>query len=365
MIKMIHVGDNHIGAVLKSASYAKDFALRRQREIINTLFKVVDYANEKEVNYILLSGDLFDTKNIKLSVVKSVFNKLREFNGIVLIIAGNHDFISPDSFWNTLELSDNIHVFKPGNSVYENINDNLVVYGHSWDSAYIYDQQLNNIELLDKNKINILIAHGDIYNKKSNYLPIDKDELNKKGFDYVALGHIHKHDFIEENIAYSGSLEPLDFGEVGEHGFIYLEFDDKKLTKEFIPFSSREFVVKEYMLNGSTTDADIYEYISNIDTSTNKQKNFYRVIFKGRYNYQLNLNSNDLNNIFKGDFTYIEFINEATLDFDIEELKKINKDNVIGLYIKEFEQLDLTDEVIKKAFEKGLELLLDSKEGSL
>lgn len=364
VLKIIHVADNHIGAALKSSSYAGDFALRRQREIINTLFKVVDYANENDVDYILHSGDLFDTPNMKISDVKSVFRKLGEFNGQVLLIAGNHDFISEDSFWKTINYNDNIYLFNDEVEKIEFKDDNLVVYGHSWNRSYISEKLLNEIDELDKTKRNILIAHGDIYTKESNYLPIDKENLISKGFDYVALGHIHKHEFVTERIAYSGSLEPLDFGETGKHGFIYLEIDDQVKTK-FIPFSEREFIIKEINLNGELSDNDIYNLISGIDSTENKQKNFYRVIFKGRYNHHVNLDVFDLNNIFKDEFTYIEFKNNANLDFDIEQLKEENKDNVIGLFIKKFEDLDFEDEITKKAFNTGLELLLNSKEGLL
>lgn len=364
MIKIIHVADNHIGAALKSATYAGEFALRRQREIIDTLYKVVDYANENDVDYILHSGDLFDTSNMKISVVKSVLKKLGEFKGQVLLIAGNHDFISEDSFWKTIDYQDNIYLFNDEVEKIEFKEDNLVVYGHSWNRAYISDKLLNEITDLDQTKTNILIAHGDIYSKDSNYLPIDKENLLNKGFDYVALGHVHKHEFITKNIAYSGSLEPLDFGETGKHGFIYLEIKDQIKTK-FIPFAEREFVIKEINLNGEMSDNEIYNLVSQIDSDENKAKNFYRIIFKGRYNHHVNLDINDLNKIFKDEFTYVEFKNNANLDFDIEQLKEENKDNVIGLYIKKFADYDLEDEVVKEAFNTGLELLLNSKEGLL
>ena len=51
-------------------------------------------------------------------------------------------------------------------------------------------------------------------------MPLDKNYLDQLGFDYIALGHIHKPIIISDNMAYCGSPEPLDFGEIGEHGII-------------------------------------------------------------------------------------------------------------------------------------------------
>lgn len=365
LIKMIHLSDNHIGAVLESSSYASEFALRRQREIVSTLMKALDYANAENVHYILLSGDLFDRGKIKTSTIASVIRKFSEFNGTVLLIAGNHDYISEESLWANATLPENVYLFPAGLTQKAFPEHNVVFYGHSWDKAAIKTEELAKMPALDTAKINILLAHGDIYSKNHSYLPIDKNNLVKAGFDYVALGHIHKHDFITKNIAYAGSLEPLNFGETGAHGFISLEFKNKKLQTTFIPFAAREFVIKEITLNSAMSDNDLDAIILNIATSTEKAQNFYRVIFRGRYNYQLNLNKADLHTLYKDEFAYIEFVNNATVDFDLKTLREQNKDNVIGLYIKKFDEMETEDEVIKTAFYKGLELLLDSKEGLL
>ncbi|MCK4718094.1 MAG: hypothetical protein KAT70_05435, partial [Thermoplasmata archaeon] len=40
--------------------------------------------------------------------------------------------------------------------------------------------------------------------------------LTQKGFDYVALGHFHRHTEVAKNVVYSGSTERLSFAEAGE-----------------------------------------------------------------------------------------------------------------------------------------------------
>jgi len=363
MINLVHISDIHLGATFKDASFAKEFANIRQNEIMKTLFKTFDYVKDNKIDIFIISGDLFESELIKRSLVENVYKELNKIACEVFIITGNHDPLKKNSVWETMDLNENIHIFDSSLSKIELEDINTVVYGHSWDKFHITDGVFDDIKDIDKTKINLLVAHGDIYDKKSVFLPINKDKLIKYNFDYVALGHIHKPDFIEKNIAYAGSLEPLDFSETGKHGFIKGSIDKEDSSFELIPFSKREFKVFEILIKGEDTWSDVEKRIINVDDQDNRSNDMYRIIFKGRHNYQMNLEKEYLKQILKNEFNYIEFKNEASFDFNIELIKKDNKDNIILKYIERFEQLDLKDPIVKDAFNIGLEELLNSKEG--
>jgi exonuclease SbcD len=68
-------------------------------------------------------------------------------------------------------------------------------------------------------------------------------------WDYVALGHIHKHQNLTEGrsgvppIVYSGSLERIDFGEEGDpKGFCYVQLERHQTQWEFVPVNARPMV---------------------------------------------------------------------------------------------------------------------------
>jgi len=363
MIKIVHISDIHIGASFKSASFAGEFALKRQKEIKETFFKVLKYCDDNHIDVLLISGDMFDTEFMKKSDIDNVYNGLKSIKSKVFIIAGNHDPLKEDSYWNVIKDDDNIHIF--GNSVTSIYDEelNLELYGHSWDSYYIEEEIFASIPKLDPTKINVLVGHGEVNKSKSKYLPINKKNLLSYGFDYIALGHIHKHEFFSDRMAYAGSLEPFDFSETGEHGFIKIELDNESISSEFIPFSKREFVVKEILLTGELSEKDIYDLISNCDSEGKKSLNLYRIILQGRYNYQINLDKNHLKELFNEEFAYVEFKNNAKFDIDIEQIKKENSDNIIGKFIDVFSSLDLENEINRRSFEIGLEELLNAKEG--
>ncbi len=61
----------------------------------------------------------------------------------------------------------------------------------------------NPIHIKNKQKINILITHGSLdsgIDENREYNPLTTKELRELGFDYVALGHIHKPDYVGKNM---------------------------------------------------------------------------------------------------------------------------------------------------------------------
>lgn len=358
-MKLVHVSDVHIGASFKSASYAKDLASLRQLEIKESFFNVLEYCNQNKVDILLISGDLFDSKYVKKSDIDSIVYKLSHLHSKVFMIAGNHDPIISDSYWKYFQNTNNIHVFHSELSFVELPELELRIYGHSWDTYSIEESILDQIPPLDNSWNNILIAHGEVGNKKTKYLPIDIPSLQDKKFDYVALGHIHKHEVFGDNIAYAGSLEPFDFSETGDHGFVEVEIIDKKTTIQFIPFAKRNFVVIPIELSGDLSDVDIIQVMKQYAN----ENDLVRFIFTGRYHHEITISNDYFREVLGEYFFYLECKNNARIDFDIDDILKQNKGNIIEKYITRFQSMDLTDEHIRRAFEIGLEELLLVKEG--
>ena len=104
-----------------------------------------------------------------------------------------------------------------------------------------------------------------------------KSELKQLGFDYIALGHIHKLDYnSEENqrIVYPGSTISLGFDELGQHGMIVGNIEKEKVELEFIPIDNKELKEinvevtnindKEEKLLGGTSYEDVLEGYEDI-----------------------------------------------------------------------------------------------------
>lgn len=362
-IKCIHTGDLHLGMEFKNASFNKQQANIRRLELWETFEKIVNRAEEERCNLLLIAGDLFEDDLCSIGDIKRINEKFKELtNTKVIISAGNHDNISEKSLYKLINWHENVHIFDTtGISKIEFEDINTVVWGYSWSKKEEKEEIIKNLKVDEKNKINILMIHADVINKNTEYLPIDKDLLYNAGFDYIALGHIHKPQFIKENISYCGSPEPLDFGETGEHGIVEGVISSGKTLMKFIPFSKRNFIVKNLNISEEKSYNDIINRIIKIDDIENRSNNFYRIILNGLRDRDINLNYSDLMETVKNEFYYIELIDNTQPDYDLERMEKENSNNIIGHFIRVMKEKGIEDPVNKKALYFGLEALMSEK----
>lgn len=358
-MKFVHTADIHMGMHFSKSSFGR-LAKTRREEIKETFFRLIDYVRKENIELLIIAGDLFEETSIEIDDLKEVDYKFKQIpDTTVLIVAGNHDPLTKHSVYNMIEWSKNVIIFGTEISFVEIERLNVRIYGLSWDRKLIDKPLLDEIRISDKNYINILIAHGDTY-QTSNYLPINKNVLKESDFHYVALGHIHKPTFISENIAYSGSLEPLDFSETGKHGFIIGDIDTNYREINFVPFSKRQFYVKDLEIDQYANNEVVKDLIME-QIVKNSKDDFYRFKLKGYHDPEIHFKCNKLMEFFYNQDLYIEIIDETVPNYDLDIIQKENEDNIIGMYVKELLENSIEDEIAHKALYVGLELLLNEK----
>ena len=197
---------------------------------------------------------------------------------------------------------------------------------------------------LDKSKINIFISHGDIYNEtKYNYMPINV--LQNEGFDYIALGHIHKRDKY-----YPGSLVSLGFDETGKHGFIYGEIKDKEdytqnnAKLQFIQADSRELIYQDFDISKISTEEELIEKLNEIET----ENNLYEINLTGNRMFDISINLKTIqSNIIK--------IKDST---KIENYTNLNENDktLSGFFVKNLNEKLKNNEITEKEYEEIMTL---------
>lgn len=256
-MRFVHISDLHLGKTFPVSRYGQLAACRRQ-ELLDTFSRLVDYVNENQVDFILCSGDFLNSEELRVEELRNINAIIDRLQRAVLVaISGNHDPQTENSAYRKIQWSRRLYLAPPGVGRVALSSYKTIITYHSWDTKEILElpQQLAQIRPQNSSSYQILMLHADTQNPNSRYLPVDAGELAAKGFDYVALGHIHQHQFPAENVCYAGSLEPLDFGETGEHGFMLVEMEGERRRFQFIPFARREY--HTIQVETSAQDAEV------------------------------------------------------------------------------------------------------------
>lgn len=334
-MKFVQIGDVHFDVPFTTISDRLNLGEQRRLEQRKAFKKVIDYIKDNDVENLFICGDLYENKYIRSSTIEYINKLFKEIeNTQIFIIPGNHDPFLNDSFYKNFKWNSNVKIF--GSKIEKVELDNVNIYGYGFDDFEL-NKNLEEIEL-DNNKFNILLTHGDLYNA-SKYNAINLKDIINKGFDYIAIGHIHKRDEY-----YSGSLISLGFDEPGEHGFIYGEVNENKLVRKFVKADSREFITMEIDVSKYESKEDLIEALNEIDT----KDNLYEIIFVGNRKFDIEINIKLLQeNIVK--------IKDKT-KYSVNLEQKENEKTLTGFFIKNLKE-ELNNQLItEEEYEKILEL---------
>ena len=354
-MKFIHVADIHLGATPEADTI---WGKERANEISQTFYKLIQVCEEQAIDLLLICGDLFHRQPLlrELKEVNYMFSKLTHTR--VVFIAGNHDYISSRSNLLDFVWNGNVTFFKTSqmDSVFlEDINTEI--YGFSYTTRDIYEPRLDQAMCTVEERINILMGHGG----DERSLPINIKMLEKAGFDYVALGHIHKHEMFSSKIAYCGSLEPLDKTELGDHGYILGNItkseDTTQISTEFVPFCSRQYKQIYLNLTRESTCLSLADELKEKIMKTGEE-HFYQVILTGRRDPIFHVDKDALYSFGR----VIDVVDQSLPDYDFDQLLLDNKDNLIGAYIKKVRDDSENTVITQKALYYGIEALLGTKE---
>ena len=353
-MRFIHTADLHLGLTLKTASFKHAKAhTERVFEITESLFCLFDVVKKQQIPMVFIAGDFFDHDQLSLSLVETFFDRIKQLPANVFIVFGNHDQFLKNPVYQPMMQSENIHLFSANN--HKISMPTVDVYGYNttdFNSAH-----LSNLSL-DKSKKNVLILHGDVTNKNDDHYLTDIQTLKQYPFNYIALGHQHKHEFLAPHIAYSGNLEPFDFSETGAKG--YIDGDLSTNTFTFKAFNQRSFYRHIVQVHHTQTMIDIKQNISNQMRKDSVKKDFHRIELTGTYDISDPFNTESLKTLLEDDFYYLEIINKLKPGYDLNQLKTLYKDTIIETVIDLSKDTDALEDSVLLAISALLETAVKS-----
>ena len=259
-MKMIHTSDWHFGMPLGTGSYAED-----QRYFLNQLY---DLIRREKIGAVLLAGDVFDSAVVNGEAIglynEAVTTICQQLKCPMIVIAGNHD--SAPRLASCRELLKGAGLYVTGRLERDPepvLLDagNVAVYSLPFfgreEVTALFPEEKGNIrsqetamkvvcdhvrQTMDKNRKNIILSHGLIVSAELSEsdrsarvgfaTAVSKDVF--AGFDYAALGHIHKPQVISDSVRYSGSPLKYAFGseETQRKGVVVIDTDT--MAQEFV-----------------------------------------------------------------------------------------------------------------------------------
>lgn len=251
-ISFLHAADLHLDTAFKGLSKLPSAIRQEIRESTLQAFdRLIEHALKKDVDFILLVGDIFDeaTQSLKTQMhLRASFQQLARANIDVFLSYGNHDYLEGNAF--ALQYPSNVHVFpseQVTSFVFEKNDAQLAaIYGFSYETRAVTQNKITEYQVQNEQiPFHIATLHGSIYGDKTHtsYAPFQLQELLETPFDYWALGHIHQREILHKNpyIIYPGNIQGRHRNETGLRGCYYVTMDQAITTPSFIPLQSIQF----------------------------------------------------------------------------------------------------------------------------
>lgn len=356
-MKFIHIADMHFDCPFTNLVAIEGLAQKRRLEQRQILKKVIQYIQQNKIELLFIAGDLYEQEYIRKTTIDYINDLFKQIpNTKIFITPGNHDPLIKNSYYKQYNWNENVYIF---NSKINKISiENINIYGYGFEDFYSQNSGLEQMNIDEKDKINILITHASLDASKTEdmqYNAVSTTSLGKLGFDYIALGHIHKSNYkTNTKIVYPGSGMGLGFDELGEHGMIVgdINLENKKIEIEFIKLDETQFCEKEINVEEIFSDEELIEKINNIYLEKN---NLYKIVLTGQRNY--NIEEQKILKLINKD-NILKIKNKSKIKYNLQEIAK--EESLKGFFIKEcLEKLETEQnkKIIQDAIEIGLELL--------
>jgi len=247
-IRFVHASDLHLDATFGGVDATDDkVAAALERSTLEALDRVVQLCIDREVDFLVVAGDLYNSADHSLRAelaFQRAMRRLADAGIDAFVVRGNHD---PADGWSAgLELPESVVIF-PADRVErrEVIRDGEVVcavYGRSFGTRQVSENLAAGFVREDGDPHAVAVLHTNVGQREGwdDYAPSTVDDLRAAGMDYWALGHIHLAGRVLDvpPAVYPGSTQGLDPTEEGPRGCFVVHLDEGGAIEEFVETAS-------------------------------------------------------------------------------------------------------------------------------
>ena len=263
-VTFIHAADLHLGAPFRGLRALSDaWADRLLSAIAEAYDRVIDAAIVREVDFVVIAGDIFDSARPSYGDYLHFFEGLKRLDAAGIpayLVTGNHD---PYTSWQHefFSLPPNAVMLpgdRPGFELFERDGKPLCLiagrgyYNQTWPADECIAEGVTRAAAISalagahpeasEAPFAVGVLHAGLHLDPVK-APVDPETLMRAGMDYWALGHIHQKyaypSFDDPRIAFSGCIQGRDIRETGERGVFQVTLREGFANEiEFIPTAS-------------------------------------------------------------------------------------------------------------------------------
>jgi DNA repair exonuclease SbcCD nuclease subunit len=299
-IKFIHTADLHLDTPFTGLSqWNPELAGKLKHATFNSFGRIVELCLREEVDFLLVAGDIFNSKNQSLAAQLKFVNALKSLSdkGIACyFVCGNHDPLS--SWMDQLQLPAHVHRFGSQEAQAMTFQRNgqalADIYGISFETESVTGNLAQKIihrrmGQADPAPFQLALMHGTAGSPgpHRNHAPFALEEVAGQKFDYWALGHIHKRQVLRPQgpaVVYPGNPQGRDFGETGSRGCYVVELREGAAPEiRFVPTQAIRFEELAVDLSGEDSINGLQRRIdAAVEALQAKTNVIIRLLLKGQ-----------------------------------------------------------------------------------
>lgn len=346
-VKFIHIADVHLGV---TPDAGKPWSQGRAHEIWESFAGVIAAAKQEAADFLFITGDLFHAQPLKkeLREVDALFREIPDTK--VLLIAGNHDFLRPKSYYLSYPWAENVYIFKREEpDCFDFPEENVTVYGLSYWHRELRGRLYDGLQPKAHSRINILMAHGG----DEGHIPFSAQRIIQNGFDYLAAGHIHRGGWLIEGRALmAGSLEPTDCNDTGPHGYWMGTLTKAGAQVHFYPIHHCEYCHEIYEVHPRTTGRELLQWAHGLLDERPKYQ-YFRLFLRGRRDPDITYELSEIEELER----IVDVTEQLVPDYNYEKLSEEYAGSLLEAYIGRMGRRT-QDVRTKRALEYGVNALL-------
>ena len=293
MFKFIHAADVHLDSPLRGLSRYESAPADSIRDACRRAFEnLVDLAIDEKVSFVLLAGDLYDGdwKDYSTAIFLSrQMGRLGRHDIPVFTVAGNHD--AANRMTKALDNPDNMKILSSRKVETIKLDElGVAIHGRSFATRHVAENLAVGFPAAERGSFNIGLLHTSLDGREGHamYAPCSADDLRSKGYQYWALGHIHKQEFVSEDpwIVFPGCIQGRHIREAGAKGCVLVTVEGGAVSAvEKCPLDVLRWVECSVDLTDTADMGDVLELarksIENQSASADGRPIAMRIRFEG------------------------------------------------------------------------------------